>query len=408
MSVEDGSAARGRHIIHADMDAFYASVEQHDNPELRGKPVLVGGSPRSRGVVAAASYESRAFGCRSAMPMRTAVRLCPHAEIVRPRFSRYREVSQQVMEIFRSVSPLVEPLSLDEAFIDISQRVESGATPAEVGRWIKDRVREETGLTISCGTGTTKSIAKIASDRDKPDGLTIVPPGEEAAFLAPLPISELWGVGPKTAARLRDAGVETVGELAQRPLPWLIDRFGARGEWFHELARGIDPREVDTTRETKSISSETTFAEDVSSYDKLAEVARGQARDVGRRLRGADLRARTVQIKLRLSDFTTFTRQRTLPAASDDADQIATTAAQSAARTMQAGASLPADRRGRLESGGGAGGDAALDVQRRRRAGSDAAGSGRSRRARGGAALRGRRAADALRPDRCASRRGRR
>ena len=153
MSVEDGSAARRRHIIHADMDAFYASVEQHDNPELRGKPVLVGGSPRSRGVVAAASYESRAFGCRSAMPMRTAVRLCPHAEIVRPRFIRYREVSQQVMEIFRSVSPLVEPLSLDEAFIDISQRVESGATPAEVGRWIKDRVREETGLTISCGGG---------------------------------------------------------------------------------------------------------------------------------------------------------------------------------------------------------------------------------------------------------------
>ena len=326
MSVEDGSAARRRHIIHADMDAFYASVEQHDNPELRGKPVLVGGSPRSRGVVAAASYESRAFGCRSAMPMRTAVRLCPHAEIVRPRFSRYREVSQQIMEIFRSVSPLVEPLSLDEAFIDISQRVESGATPAEVGRWIKDRVREETGLTISCGAGTTKSIAKIASDRDKPDGLTVVPPGEEAAFLAPLAISELWGVGPKTAARLRDAGVETVGELAQRPLPWLIDRFGARGEWFHELARGIDPREIDTTRETKSISSETTFAEDVASYDKLAEVARGQARDVGRRLRRADLRARTVQIKLRLSDFTTFTRQRTLPAASDDADEIATTA----------------------------------------------------------------------------------
>ncbi len=326
MSVEDGSTAPQRRIIHADMDAFYASVEQHDQPELRGKPVLVGGSPRARGVVAAASYESRVYGCRSAMPMRTAVRLCPHAEIVRPRFSRYREVSEQIMDIFRSVSPLVEPLSLDEAFIDISQRVESGETPAEVARWIKRRVREETGLTISCGAGTSKSIAKIASDRDKPDGLTIVPPGTEEAFLAPLPISELWGIGPKTAQRLREAGVESVGDLAQRPLPWLIDRFGARGEWFHELARGIDPREVSTTRETKSISSETTFAEDLGDYDKLAETARGQARDVSRRLRRAELRARTVQIKLRLSDFTTFTRQRTLAGASDDVDEITSAA----------------------------------------------------------------------------------
>ena len=326
MSVEDGSTAPQRRIIHADMDAFYASVEQHDQPELRGKPVLVGGSPRARGVVAAASYESRVYGCRSAMPMRTAVRLCPHAEIVRPRFSRYREVSEQIMDIFRNVSPLVEPLSLDEAFIDISQRVESGETPAEVARWIKRRVREETGLTISCGAGTSKSIAKIASDRDKPDGLTIVPPGAEEAFLAPLPISELWGIGPKTAQRLREAGVESVGDLAQRPLPWLIDRFGARGEWFHELARGIDPREVSTTRETKSISSETTFAEDLGDYDKLAETARGQARDVSRRLRRAELRARTVQIKLRLSDFTTFTRQRTLAGASDDVDEITSAA----------------------------------------------------------------------------------
>ena len=326
MGIEDGSEVPQRRIIHADMDAFYASVEQHDQPELRGKPVLVGGSPRARGVVAAASYESRVYGCRSAMPMRTAVRLCPHAEIVRPRFSRYREVSEQIMDIFRSVSPLVEPLSLDEAFIDISQRVESGETPAEVARWIKRRVREETGLTISCGAGTSKSIAKIASDRDKPDGLTIVPPGTEAAFLAPLPISELWGIGPKTAQRLREAGVESVGDLAQRPLPWLIDRFGARGEWFHELARGIDPREVSTTRETKSISSETTFAEDIGDYDKLAETARGQARDVSRRLRRAELRARTVQIKLRLSDFTTFTRQRTLAGASDDVDEITSAA----------------------------------------------------------------------------------
>ena len=311
-----------QHIIHADMDAFFAAVEQRDRPELRGKPVLVGGSPRARGVVAAASYESRAFGCRSAMPMRTAVRLCPHAEIVRPRFNRYREVSDQIMGIFRQVSPLVEPLSVDEAFIDITQRVESGQTPREIAVWIKERVRKATGLTVSCGAGTSKSIAKIASDREKPDGLTIIAPGAERAFLAPLAISELWGVGPKTAERLRAAGVETVGELAERPLAWLLDRFGSRGEWFHDLARGIDRRAVSTDRETKSISSETTFAEDLSDYDKLAAKAGEQADDVARRLRGSELRARTVQLKLRLSDFTTFTRQRTLARASDDAAEI--------------------------------------------------------------------------------------
>ncbi len=326
MSVDEAPPHPQRQIIHADMDAFFAAVEQHDRPELRGKPVLVGGSPRARGVVAAASYESRVFGCRSAMPMRTAVRLCPQAEIVRPRFSRYRAVSEQVMDIFRSVSPLVEPLSLDEAFIDITQRVESGAAPGEVARWIKQRVRKETGLTISCGVAASKSVAKIASDRDKPDGLTLVAPGSEAAFLAPLAISELWGIGPKTAQRLRGAGVETIGDLAARPLAWLLDRFGARGEWFHELARGIDPREVNTTRETKSISSETTFAEDVGDYDELAETARSQAQDVGRRLQRAELRARTVQIKLRLADFTTFTRRRTLPSASSGADEISAAA----------------------------------------------------------------------------------
>ena len=189
------------------MDAFFASVEQRDNPELRGKPVLVGGSPRGRSVVAAASYESRVFGCRSAMPMRTAVRLCPHAEIISPRFSRYQEVSSQIMSIFRDVSLLVEPLSVDEAFIDITRRVQEGAKPAEIAQWIRERVKRETELTVSCGVATSKSVAKIASDQDKPDGLTIVAPGQEADFLAPLPISDLWGVGPKTADQLRGAGV---------------------------------------------------------------------------------------------------------------------------------------------------------------------------------------------------------
>lgn len=308
------------------MDAFYASVEQRDNPALRGKPVLVGGSPQSRGVVAAASYESRVFGCRSAMPMRTAVRLCPHAEIVRPRFSRYREVSSQIMSIFREVSPLVEPLSMDEAFIDVSHRVQDGARPAELGEWIRVRVKSETELTVSCGVATSKSVAKIASDQDKPDGLTVVAPGTEADFLAPLPISDLWGVGPKTAERLRGAGIETIGDLAVRPLPWLIDRFGSRGEWFWQLAQGQDDRGVSVERETKSISSETTFAEDVGSESRLTSVVSEQAANVAQRLKEHGIRARTVQIKLRLSDFTTFTRQKTLSSPTSDAATIDRTA----------------------------------------------------------------------------------
>ncbi len=308
------------------MDAFFAAVEQRDRPELRGKPVLVGGSPQSRGVVAAASYESREYGCRSAMPMRTAVRLCPHAEIVRPRFSRYREVSAQVMAILREVSPLVEPLSVDEAFVDVSHRVAEGATPAELGQWIRERVKRETDLTVSCGVATSKSVAKIASDRHKPDGLTVVAPGSEAGFLAPLSISDLWGVGPKTAERLRAAGIETIGELAERPMPWLIDRFGSRGEWFWQLARGIDDRDVSLERQTKSISSETTFAEDVGSEARLRSIVREQSASVGARLVEQGFRARTVQIKLRLSDFTTFTRQRTLSTATSDADVIERTA----------------------------------------------------------------------------------
>jgi DNA polymerase-4 len=304
------------------MDAFYASVEQHDRPELRGKAVLVGGSPKARGVVAAASYEARKFGCRSAMPMKTAVRKCPQAEIVPPRFPRYREVSREIMAIFRAITPLVEPLSLDEAFLDITHVVETGATAAEVAAQLRARVKAKTGLTVSCGVAQTKSVAKIASDVDKPDGLTVVAPGEERSFLAPLPVRDLWGVGPKTAERLHKAGVSTIGELAERPLPWLIMRFGIRGEWFHRLANGIDDRPVEVSRETKSVSAEVTFAEDVSDLDALREAVIEQARRVGGQLRKASIRARTVQIKLRLADFTTFTRQRTLPIATDAASMI--------------------------------------------------------------------------------------
>ena len=305
-------------IIHADMDAYFASIEQRDQPALRGRPVLVGGSPRTRGVVAAASYEARAFGCHSAMPMRTAIRQCPDAVIVSPHFAHYREVSRQVMAIFREMTPLVEPLSLDEAFLDISHLVAAGRQPEALARELKAAVRDATGLTVSCGVASSKSVAKVASTRSKPDGLTVVRPGEERAFLAPLPVQELWGVGPKTAQRLSAAGVHSVGDLAARPASWLIQRFGTRGEWFHRLALGLDDSAVEVERETKSISSETTFAEDVADASALAEAMTQQIRTVARRLRRASLRARTVQIKLRLADFTTFTRRRTLPASTDD------------------------------------------------------------------------------------------
>ncbi len=308
------------------MDAFYASIEQRDHSELRGKPILVGGSPEARGVVAAASYEARDFGCRSAMPMKTAMRLCPQAQRIPPRFSRYREVSDQVMAVFRRLTPLVEPLSLDEAFLDVSQRVESGRTPEELARWIKGTVRSETRLTVSCGVATSKSLAKIASGMDKPDGLTVVPPGKERAVLTPLPVRDLWGVGLKTAARLERAGVTTVGQLAERPLPWLIDRFGVRGEWFHQLAIGADDSAVNPRRERKSISSEATFAEDSRDRGHLEEIVREQAASVARQLKSGKLRARTVQVKLRLADFTTFTRRHTLPLPIDEEAVIATEA----------------------------------------------------------------------------------
>ena len=308
------------------MDAFFAAVEQRDRPELRGRPVLVGGSPRSRGVVATASYEARVFGCRSAMPMRTAVRLCPEAEVVRPRSDRYQAVSAEIMSIFRDISPLVEPLSMDEAFIDITHRVAQGITPAELGRWLRQRVLDQVELTVSCGIATSMAVAKIASDQHKPDGMTVVAPGSEAAFLAPLPITKLWGVGPKTADRLRAAGLETIGDMADRPLAWLIDRFGARGEWLWNLSRGIDARTVESERDAKSISSEVTFADDIGEADQLRSVVSQHATAVVKRLREQHFHARTVQLKLRLSDFTTFTRQRTLSRPSDDGQLIEQTA----------------------------------------------------------------------------------
>ena len=302
-----------RHIIHADLDAFYAAVEQLDNPELRGKPVLVGGSPQSRGVVATASYEARVFGVHSAMPMATAVRQCPHGIVVRPRFDRYREMSRQVMDIFHEVTDLVEPLSLDEAYLDVTEAVEGGKLPLGVAIDLKRRVNNETGLNVSIGLGTSKSVAKIASDLEKPDGLVVVPPGEERDFLAPLAVGKLWGIGPKTVERLHQDGIATIGDLATQPDDWFARRFGKRAAGIHAKALGQDDDPVKTERSPKSISAETTFADDLSDPAELRETLDRLSTSVAGSLERKGIRGRTVTIKLRLADFTTLTRQTTLP-----------------------------------------------------------------------------------------------
>ncbi len=321
-------ASEKRHIIHADLDAFYAAVEQLDNPELRGKPVMVGGRPESRGVVATASYEARVFGVHSAMPMRTAVRQCPEGIIVPPRFTRYREMSGQVMDIFRDLTGLVEPLSLDEAYLDITDAVddEHGQWPLGIALDLKLRVAQETGLTVSVGVATNKSVAKIASDLDKPDGLVVVPPGDEARFLAPLAVGKLWGIGPKTAQRLNAEGVHSIGQLAEQRLDWFVRTFGVRAEAVRDRAIGRDREPVHTERETKSVSAETTFADDLADEAELRQVLERLAERVAGSLERKDIKGRTVTVKMRLADFTTFTRQTTLSASTHDAAPIKDTA----------------------------------------------------------------------------------
>ena len=320
--LEQGAGVPVRHILHADLDAFYAAVEQLDNPELRGKPVLVGGSPENRGVVATASYEAREFGVHSAMPMKSAVRHCPHGIIVRPRFGRYKEMSNLVMEIFRSVTDLIEPLSMDEAYLDVTQAVAVGKPPLAVALDLKQQVKEETGLILSVGVATNKTVAKICSDLNKPDGLVVVPPGEEAAFLAPLAVGKLWGIGPKTVVRLNREGVETIGELAAKPPEWFAKTFGIRAEGVRARASGYDKEPVHTHRETKSVSAETTFATDLSEPDLLREEMARLAGNVARHLESSGLQGKTVTVKARLADFTTFTRQVTLPTATDSEQVI--------------------------------------------------------------------------------------
>jgi DNA polymerase-4 len=300
-------------ILHVDLDAFYASVEVLRDPGLAGRPVLVGGTG-PRGVVAAASYEARRFGIHSAMPMARARRLCPEAVVLPPRFDAYGEASTAVMDILRSFTPLVEPLALDEAFLDLTGARRLFGTAVEVGTTIRARVRSETGLVASVGVGTTKLVAKLASESAKPDGLLAVEPGTELAFVHPLPVGRLWGVGPKTLARLQRFGVSTVGDLAALPLETLVGALGhAAGAGLHALAWNRDERRVEPDRETKSIGQEETFPRDLHEVEPLRQEVRRMAERVGNRLRDKGLAGRTVTLKVRYHDFRTITRSATVP-----------------------------------------------------------------------------------------------
>ncbi len=315
-----------RTIVHADMDAFYAAIEQLDDPTLRGRPLLVG--PNSaRGVVLTASYEARPFGVGSAMPMQRARRLCPQALIVPPRFERYQEVSKQVMDVFGTFSPQVEALSLDEAFIDMTGSERLFGPPAAIGARIKAAVREATGgLTASVGISGTRYVAKVASGHDKPDGLTIVPPERAREWLAPLPVESLWGAGAKTAKRLRDAGYETIGQVARAEADTLARSFGSLGMRFHEIANAVDPRMVAISRRSQSMGSERTLATDVSSVRELKLYLRAAAETVAQRLRRRGLVAGGVRIKLKRSDFQILTRQDRLAEPTDVSAVLSTKA----------------------------------------------------------------------------------
>ena len=312
-----------RAILHVDLDAFFAAVEQRDDPGLRGKPVLVGGS-RERGVVAAASYEARRYGVFSAMPMAQALRLCPHAVVVPNRVERYADASQRFFAILGDYSPLVESLSLDEAFVDVTRSQMLFGEPVGIAREIKRRVREELSLVASVGVAPTKFAAKIGSDIDKPDGLRVVAPAELLGFLHALPVSRLWGVGAVSQEKLREAGLDTIGAVARAPVAVLCGRLGAGlGQHVAALARGEDSREVVTDGEPVSIGHEETFERDLGEAAELHPVLVSQADRVAARLRRADLRARVVVLKLKYADFRLITRRRTMDDPSSDGARIA-------------------------------------------------------------------------------------
>lgn len=321
VSAPDVDSARAT-VLHVDMDAFFASVELLEHPELVHRPVVVG-HDGGRGVVTSANYVARRFGIRSAMPVGRALRLCPQAVVLPPHFEKYRSASAAVMAIFRSITPIVEPLSIDEAFLDVAGAVRLFGPPAAIAAEIRQRVHRETGLTCSVGAGASKFIAKLASTRSKPDGLLVVPPEQALEFLHPLPIDALWGVGPATRDALHRRGIRTVADLAATPPGVLATWLGpAAGRKLHDLAWARDPRTVETHRAEKSIGHENTFADDIRDEQQLRRELLDQAARVAVRLRTSGYRARTVGLKLRFADFTTVTRSRTLAEPTDVARRI--------------------------------------------------------------------------------------
>jgi DNA polymerase IV len=317
----------GRTILHVDLDAFFAAVEQRDRPELRGRPVIVGGGgPTDRGVVSAASYEARVFGVHSAMPLRTAGALCPQGVFLPVDGAKYQAVSREIMAILRRFTPLVEPISIDEAFLDVTASRALFGDGAEIGKRIRATIREEVGLTASVGVSTTKLVAKVASDLRKPDGLVVVPPGDEATFLAPLAITRLWGVGGQTAAALRELGVTTIGDLASLDPNLVERRFGKHGAALSARARGIDADPVEDRAAAKSIGHEHTFDVDTNDREVIERTLLAMAEGVSGRLRSAGVQAGTVTVKIRDSSFRTITRQRTLAQPTDLTEPIWETA----------------------------------------------------------------------------------
>jgi DNA polymerase-4 len=308
------------------MDCFYAAVHTRDDPSLEGKPVVVGGDPSGRGVVAAANYEARKYGIHSAMPAAQARRLCPETIFLRPDFSRYREESQQIFDIYREYTPIIQPLSLDEAFLDVSDHLGELGSATAVAEDIRRRVREERGLTVSIGVAANKLVAKIASDFRKPDGLTVVRPHEVEAFLAPLPVRRLYGIGPAAERSLHEMGITTVAELRELSIDRLMSRFGTWGRVLWERVRGIDDRPVHTSRERKSLSTERTFAENVKDAKEIDRILEEMADEVARGLEKRRLAATTITVKARYPDFTTPTRSHTLLVPTADAATIAATA----------------------------------------------------------------------------------
>ena len=312
-----------RKIIHVDMDAFFAAVEQRDRPELRGQPVIVGGDPNGRGVIATCSYEARQFGIHSAMSAARARSLCPHAIFVRPRMEAYREASPQIMGILRRYTPLVEPLSLDEAYLDVTAATADGTLAVDIAREILDCIHRETGLTASAGVSYNKLLAKLASDWRKPHGLFVLPPERGLAFLAPLPVGKLHGVGPATVKKLSAMEIETVSDLRALSREALVAHFGKAGSWFFHVAWGIDDRPVQPSRQRKSVGTERTFPENLEDRTTMLATLQEMAEQVAARLKALNLTSHTIHVKARFPDFTTITRAHTAAKGIESADAIA-------------------------------------------------------------------------------------